>query len=260
MYRAPFFASKLGEGAFGVVRKATDRTTGRLYAIKIVNRSSLNEKMEFALRDEITILGNLRHEHVMALHDSVATIDKYYLITEYLEGGELFDRIVDKCSYTESEALDVCAVLFGALDHVNSRGIAHRDLKPENLLLASRASDTDIKIADFGFARYAPDDGSLRTMCGTPGYVAPEILRREGYGTKCDLWSMGVIVFILIGGYPPFYGRTPRRIFELTSAGRFAFDPEYWGDISQSCKDAICALLELDPARRASAGEILSHP
>jgi serine/threonine protein kinase len=242
------------------VRKAIHRATGLLYAIKIVNRSSLYKNTELALRGEISILRDLRHEHVMALYDSFATIDKYYLITEYLEGGELFDRIVDKSAYAESEARDVCAVLFGALDHINSRGIAHRDLKPENLLLASRTSDTDIKIADFGFAKFAHDDNSLRTMCGTPGYVAPEILRKGGYGTKCDLWSMGVIVFIIIGGYPPFYASTPRKIFQLTLAGRFTFDPEYWDGISQSCKDMICALLELDPARRASANEILSHP
>ena len=256
----PFLRAKLGEGAFGVVRKVTDRAIGLLYAIKIINRSSLDKNMELALRGEISILRDLRHEHVMALYDSVATIDKYYLITEYLGGGELFDRIVDKSAYTESEARDVCAVLFGALDHINSRGIAHRDLKPENLLLASTTSDTQIKITDFGFAKFAPDNRSLRTMCGTPGYVAPEIVRRERYGTKCDLWSMGVIVFILIGGYPPFYASTPRKILRVALAGRFTFDPEYWGGISQSCKDVIRALLELDPARRASAKEILSHP
>ena len=105
-----------------MVKKATDRATGRPYAIKIVNRSSLNRKMELALRDEISILRDLRHEHVMALYDSVATVEKYFLVTEYLEGGELFDRIVDKSSYTESEARDVCGVLFGAMDYIRSRG------------------------------------------------------------------------------------------------------------------------------------------
>jgi serine/threonine protein kinase len=250
----------LGEGAFAVVKKATDRATGRPYAIKIVNRSSLNRKMELALRDEISILRDLRHEHVMALYDSVATVEKYFLVTEYLEGGELFDRIVDKSSYTESEARDVCGVLFGAMDYLRSRGVVHRDLKPENLLLVNKASDSDIKICDFGFAKFAPSDHSLKTMCGTPGYVAPEILRKEKYGTKCDMWSMGVIVFILLGGYPPFFDSTPRKIFQLTLAGKFTFDPEYWVDISQSCKDMICALLDSDPARRASAEEILSHP
>jgi serine/threonine protein kinase len=128
------------------------------------------------------------------------------------------------------------------------------------MLLASRTFNTDVKIADFCFARYAPDDGLLQIMCSTPGYVVPEILQREGYGMKCNLWSMSMIVFILVGGYPPIYGRTPRKIFQLTLAGRFAFDLEYWSGISLSCKDAICAILELDPARCASAGEIPSHP
>ncbi|KAL3809340.1 hypothetical protein ACHAXA_003229 [Cyclostephanos tholiformis] len=251
---------KLGEGAFAVVVKATDRATGRPCAIKIVNRSSLDRKVELALRDEISILSDLRHDHVMALYDSVATIERYYLITEYLEGGELFDRIVDKSSYTESEARDLCGVLFGALDYISSRGIVHRDLKPENLLLASRISDTNIKIADFGFAKFAPNEHSLATMCGTPGYIAPEILRREKYGTKSDMWSVGVIVFILLGGYPPFYSTNTKKLLMLTMAGKFEYDPEYWGGISQSCKDMIRSLLELNPARRASAGDILNHP
>jgi serine/threonine protein kinase len=147
-----------------------------------------------------------------------------------------------------------------ALDYISSRGIVHRDLKPENLLLSSRISDTSIKIADFGLAKFAPGEDSLTTMCGTPGYIAPEILRREKYGTKSDMWSMGVIVFILLGGYPPFYSRNMKKLLMLTMAGRFEFDPEYWGDISQSCKDMICSLLELNPTRRVSAVEVLNHP
>lgn len=196
----------------------------------------------------------------MALHDCIVTIEKYWLITEFLEGGELFDRIVDKSSYTESEARDVCGVLFGALDYISSRGIVHRDLKPENLLLSSRISDTSIKIADFGFAKFAPGEYSLTTMCGTPGYIAPEILRREKYGTRSDMWSMGVIVFILLGGYPPFYSKDTRQLLMLTMAGKFEFDPEYWDSVSHACKDMIRSLLELNPTRRLSAVDALNHP
>jgi len=252
---------KLGEGAFAVVKKATHKSTGNPYAIKIVNRSSLNKDMEFALKDEISILKELNHEHIMRLENVVVTINHYYLVAEYLEGGELFDRIVDKSSYTESEARDVCRILFGALSYIHSKGIVHRDLKPENLLLQNKDSDSEIKIADFGFAKEASNgDHSLKTMCGTPGYVAPEILRREKYGTKVDMWSMGVIVFILLGGYPPFYADSPRQLCLLSKVGKFEFDPEYWGGISMGAKDMICSLLVTDPAKRASAEDILSHP
>ncbi len=251
---------KLGEGAFAVVKKAIHKTTGEPYAIKIVNRSSLNKDMERALKDEMSILQEIDHEHIMQLDNVVVTINHYYLVTEYLEGGELFDRIVDKSSYTESEARDVCKILFGALSYTHARGIVHRDLKPENLLLAYKHSDLEIKIADFGFAKQAKDEHSLSTMCGTPGYVAPEILRKEKYGTKADMWSMGVIVFILLGGYPPFYSDNTRELLRKTKAGKFDFDEEYWGEISDGAKNMIRSLLVTDPAKRASADDILCNP
>ena len=256
----------MGEGAYAVVNKAIHKTEGKMYAIKIVTRASLDRDTEHALQDEIAILGTLRHGHIMGLYESVATIDKYYLVTEYLEGGELFDRIVEKEHYTENEARDVCVVLFETMKYIHSCGIAHRDLKPENLLLAYRhsdsnkQSDSDIKIADFGFAKVAPLDDSCNTMCGTPGYLAPEVIRKKKYGTQCDMWSMGVIVFILLGGYPPFHGNCPKVIFEKTVAGQFDFDPDYWDGISTSAKDMIRSLLDLDPTKRANAGQILSHP
>ena len=189
----------------------------------------------------------------------VVTINHYYLVAEYLEGGELFDRIVDKSSYTESEARDTCKILFGALSYMNSKGIVHRDLKPENLLLQFKNSDSEIKIADFGFAKKATGDHSLSTMCGTPGYVAPEILRKEKYGTKADMWSMGCIIFIMLGGYPPFYADSPGQLLRLSRIGKFEFDPDYWEDISDGAKDLISFLLVTDPAKRSSADDILSH-
>jgi len=145
------------------------------------------------------------------------------------------------------------------LSYTHSKGIVHRDLKPENLLLKSKNSDSEIKIADFGFAKQAQNDHSLSTMCGTPGYVAPEILRKEKYGTKADMWSMGVIIFIMLGGYPPFYAETPRQLLRLSKAGKFDFDPEYWGEISDGVKDMISSLLVTSPEKRLSADEALKH-
>jgi len=154
----------------------------------------------------------------------------------------------------------VCTILFGALSYTHSKGIVHRDLKPENILLKSKDSDSQIKIADFGFAKQATDDCSLSTMCGTPGYVAPEILRKEKYGTKADMWSMGVIIFIMLGGYPPFYADSPRKLLRLSKTGVFSFDPEYWENISDGVKDIIRDLLGIYPSKRPSADDALKHP
>jgi calcium/calmodulin-dependent protein kinase I len=263
-----FIYTQLGEGAYAIVNKAIHKTDGKLFAIKIVSRASLDRDTEHALQDEIAILSKLHHEHIMGLYESIVTVDKYYLVTEYLEGGELFDRIVEKAQYTENEARNVCAVLFDTMRYIqHSVGIAHRDLKPENLLLAYRHSDLDtqsdsnIKIADFGFAKVAgPHNDSCATMCGTPGYLAPEVIRKVKYGTQCDMWSMGVIVYILLAGYPPFYGSNPKIIFEKTLKGQIDFDSNYWAGITTSAKDMIRSLLDLDPTKRATAEQILSHP
>jgi len=251
---------KLGEGAFAVVKRAIHKKTGEPYAVKIVNRSSLNKDMEDNLKDEISILKELEHDHIMRLDNFVVTINHYYLVAEYLEGGELFDRIVDKISYTEDEARDVCRTLFGALAYLHNRGIAHRDLKPENLLLRNRHSDSEIKIADFGFAKQALNDHALDTMCGTPGYVAPEIISKERYGTKADMWSMGVIVFTLLGGYPPFNSDNARKLLRMTRVGKFEFHEEYWGGISMGVKDMIRLMLRTNPRERVSADDVLCHP
>ena len=250
----------LGEGAFAVVKKATHKVSGAPYAIKIINRSSLDKDMEVALRHEVNILSELDHTHIMKLETVVRSISHYYLVTEYLEGGELFDRIVEKDGYTECEARDSCKIVFEALRYAHSKGVVHRDLKPENLLLQYKDSDSEIKIADFGLAKKATADNSLKTVCGTPGYVAPEMLRLQRYGTKVDMWSMGVITYILVGGYPPFYGDTDKELFRATKKGEFKFHQEFWGEISQGVKDMISSMLVLDPAKRASASDILAHP
>lgn len=257
---------KLGEGAFAVVKKAKHKTTGKVYAIKIVNRSSLNSNMDNALKDEVAVLKALNHDNIYKLDDVVVTINNYYLVTEYLDGGELFDRVVAKESYTESEARDACKVVFSALEYMHSKGVAHRDLKPENLLMASKHDDTQIKIADFGFAKNVKQTPggreipSLKTMCGTPGYVAPEILRKERYGTQVDMFSMGVIVFILVAGYPPFYADTQKELLQMTRKGKVDFDPAFWKDISLGVQDLIRSMLLVDPKKRLSAKEAIAHP
>jgi len=250
----------LGEGAFSVVREAADRKTGECYAVKVITKSKLSHEDDDALKDEIYILANLKHENIIYLVSHFSEETFYYLVTEMMKGGELFDRIVAKTYYNEKEARDVCKILFEAIAYCHAEGIAHRDLKPENLLLMSKTDDLHIKIADFGFAKRTSSDECLSTQCGTPGYVAPEILRGVPYGMKADMWSLGVIAYILIGGYPPFIEQNQRELFRKIKRGSYEFHVEYWGQISREAKDLIAALLTVDPKRRLSAKDALVDP
>lgn len=185
---------QLGEGAFSTVVEATKKGTHDSFAVKVVTKSKLTKEDEIALKDEINILNELRHHHIIRLYDVFDESQYWYLVTEKMTGGELFDRIVSKSYYNEKEARDVCKVLFEAVGYCHSKCVAHRDLKPENLLLRSEDSDSDIKIADFGFAKKVLTPNSLTTQCGTPGYVAPEILEGIAYG-EIDVFVAYSFVF-----------------------------------------------------------------
>lgn len=177
---------------------------------------------------EISILGSLSHDHIIKLYDTMDEGNEFYILTELVSGGELFDRIVSKTHYTELEARNVIKSLLETIAYIHEQNVVHRDLKPENLLLMSTTNDTDIKICDFGFAKRITDLTSDETACGTPGYVAPEILRGEKYGAEVDVWSLGVIFYILLAGYPPFYDEDQRKLFKKIKEGRYYFHDEYW--------------------------------
>jgi calcium/calmodulin-dependent protein kinase I len=247
---------QLGEGAFSKVYIVTTKA-GQQFAVKDVLKAKLTREDDLALRDEIGILKAFQHPNIIRLYDVYDEPEHYYLITEIMRGGELFDRIVNKTFYNEKEARDVCRILFEALSYCHRNNVAHRDLKPENLLLMSRSNDRDIKIADFGFAKRVTSEQCLLTQCGTPGYVAPEILHGVAYGTKADMWSLGVITYILLGGYPPFIEQNQRELFKKIKKGQYEFHPEYWGGISSGGKDLISKLLTVHPNKRISANEAL---
>mmetsp|Transcript_17943 Transcript_17943/g.26013 ORF Transcript_17943/g.26013 Transcript_17943/m.26013 type:complete len:348 (+) Transcript_17943:104-1147(+) len=248
----------LGEGAFSVVKEGTNKETGESFAIKIVTKAKLTAEDEAALKDEIAVLKDLQHDHIIRLYDVFEESRFYYLVTERMCGGELFDRIVAKSYYNEKEARDVCKILFEALQYCHSQNVAHRDLKPENLLLQSEDNDSDLKLADFGFAKRCSSENCLTTQCGTPGYVAPEILEGTPYGCKADMWSLGVIVYIILGGYPPFIESNQRELFRKIRKGQFEFHAEYWGAVSDDAKDLISSLLTVDSKKRYSADQALA--
>lgn len=250
----------LGVGAYSVVKECTHRKTKVVYAAKDVLKSKLSVDDDVALKDEIEILQTLQHDNIIHLKDHFEERNHYYLVTELMSGGELFDRIVAKTFYNEKEARDLCKTVFEAIAFCHRHNIAHRDLKPENLLLQSKTDDRAVKLADFGFAKRVTSAECLTTQCGTPGYVAPEVLFKIPYGTKADMWSLGVITYILIGGYPPFMEQNQKELFKKIKRGQYEFHAEYWGQTSKEAQNLITSLLTVDPRKRLTAEQALNDP
>uniref|UniRef100_A0AAV1U1P8 Protein kinase domain-containing protein n=1 Tax=Peronospora matthiolae TaxID=2874970 RepID=A0AAV1U1P8_9STRA len=250
----------IGSGTFSVVRTAVHKPTTQRYAIKCIKRDGLVAEDIEALTTEVAILKQMNHPNIMILHDFFVEDTFYYLVTEFMEGGELFDRIVEKSYYNEREARDLVKLLLEAIKYCHDANIVHRDLKPENLLLTSKDDDASIKLADFGFAkRVELNSEGLVTACGTPGYVAPEILEGKSYGKTVDIWSIGVITYILLCGYPPFHDDNHNALFKKIKSGKFEFDAPYWDHVSDDAKDLISEMLVVNPEKRATVDQLLAH-
>jgi calcium/calmodulin-dependent protein kinase I len=243
-----------------VVRLCTNKKNNRKFAVKIVERTGLPISDEEALRTEVRILKMMDSPHIVKCIDFFEDDKTFYVVMEFLEGGELFDRIVQRTVYSEKEARDAVYIILRALKYCHDLNIVHRDLKPENLLLKSKESDSDMCLADFGFAAFAPTDKSLTTQCGTPGYVAPEILSGVPYGKAVDMWSVGVITYIMLGGYPPFYDDNQKMLFRKIKAGAYEFHADYWKHVSAEAKDLIKNMLVVKPANRFTVEDALNHP
>eukprot|EP01132_Coremiostelium_polycephalum_P007597 gene7597-9341_t len=251
---------ELGKGAFSIVYLGTHKATKENYAIKIINKEALGKDYEKNLKMEMDILKKVNHPNIIALKELFDTPNRLYLVMELVTGGELFDKIVEKGSYTEAEAAQLVRKIVSAVEYLHNIGIVHRDLKPENLLLKSHGNDLEVAIADFGLSKIIGANVVIQTACGTPSYVAPEVLNAMGYDKEVDMWSIGVITYILLCGFPPFYGDTVPEIFEQIMEADFDFPEEYWGSISQEAKDFINNLLVVDVKKRLSAKNALQHP
>lgn len=251
---------KLGSGTFATVRRIVnknDQTCQR--ALKITSLRNLKEEEINALKNEVYILNEVEHEHVVKLYESYVTQDKIYMVQDLLSGGELFDRIIEQTFFSEEEAAKVVRQIADALMYLHGLNIVHRDLKPENLLLTNKTKDYKVKIIDFGLAKKSAEQMTM--PCGTPGYVAPEILKRRKYHKEVDIWSLGVITYILLCGFPPFHddGNNLKNLYKQIRAGKYSFPDKYWKSISKAAKALIIEMLKVKPRMRITATKILEH-
>lgn len=253
------FDITLGKGAFGEVCKIINKDNGEEFACKVMNKSELQPEDMLAIQSEVEILIQLDHPNVVKLHEVWEDKTKFYMVMELMTGGELFDRIVERDHFSEKEASDIIRPLVDAINYCHKLGVAHRDLKPENLLFASKDSNSIIKISDFGLAK-THENNLMTTQCGTPSYVAPEIIAGQGYNQQVDVWSIGIILYIMLCGFPPFYDDDPDKLFEIISQGKIVFPSPHWDGISELAKDLIKKCLTIDPEKRISPALILKHP
>jgi len=251
----------VGSGAFSVVRKAVDKENGEEVAVKIIDKKRAGQKKEM-LETEVAILQKVHHPNIVELKSMFENSAHIYLVMELVQGGELLERIIERGSYTEKEAAQTGKEMLAAVQHLHNLGIAHRDLKPENLLCTSKdKTNVHIKLTDFGLSKILPANGNdMMTACGTPGYVAPEVLQCEGYGKEVDLWSAGVILYILLCGFPPFHEANNGLLFQKIMAGDYSFPRPYWDNISADAKDLVKKLLTVNPDKRITADQALLHP
>lgn len=245
----------LGSGNFAVVKKCKKKSDGQLYAIKIIDKNKVEDMND--IDREIDIMGKIEHPNIIRLFEVFDEPKKMSLIMELVEGGELFDRIVERGNFTEKDAANTVKTLCDALKYIHDKNIVHRDLKPENILMASKAPDASIKIADFGLARLMKGTEMMKTACGTPGYVAPEVLQNKGYSSGAvDMWSVGVILYILLCGFPPFYEEELPALFDQILKGRYDFPSPWWDNISKEAIACVKAMLTVDPKKRLTAADV----
>lgn len=250
---------KLGSGAYGEVWLCRDRQTNAERAIKFIKKSSVSPGAGgSSLLDEVEVVKSLDHPNIMKLYEFFGDKKYYYLVMECYKGGELFDEIINRQKFGEADAANILRQVLSGVTYLHRHHIVHRDLKPENLLLESKAKDAQIKIVDFGLSSHFDPSRKMMDRLGTAYYIAPEVLRKK-YDEKCDVWSCGVILYILLCGYPPFGGASDQEILKRVEKGKFSFDPAEWSQISSDVKDLIRAMLEYDPARRITAADALGH-
>ncbi|XP_043840741.1 calcium/calmodulin-dependent protein kinase type II subunit gamma isoform X29 [Dromiciops gliroides] len=252
---------ELGKGAFSVVRRCVKKTSTQEYAAKIINTKKLSARDHQKLEREARICRLLKHPNIVRLHDSISEEGFHYLVFDLVTGGELFEDIVAREYYSEADASHCIHQILESVNHIHQHDIVHRDLKPENLLLASKCKGAAVKLADFGLAiEVQGDQQAWFGFAGTPGYLSPEVLRKDPYGKPVDIWACGVILYILLVGYPPFWDEDQHKLYQQIKAGAYDFPSPEWDTVTPEAKNLINQMLTINPAKRITADQALKHP
>ncbi|XP_028983011.1 calcium/calmodulin-dependent protein kinase type II delta chain isoform X10 [Betta splendens] len=252
---------ELGKGAFSVVRRCVKKSTGQEYAAKIINTKKLSTRDHQKLEREARICRLLKHPNIVRLHDSISEEGFHYLVFDLVTGGELFEDIVAREYYSEADASHCISQILESISHIHQHDIVHRDLKPENLLLASKMKGAAVKLADFGLAiEVQGEQQAWFGFAGTPGYLSPEVLRKDPYGKPVDMWACGVILYILLVGYPPFWDEDQHKLYQQIKAGAYDFPSPEWDTVTPEAKNLINQMLTINPAKRITADQALKHP
>ncbi|KAM8729602.1 calcium/calmodulin-dependent protein kinase type II subunit gamma-like isoform 17-T17 [Acanthopagrus schlegelii] len=252
---------ELGKGAFSVVRRCVKKSSGQEYAAKIINTKKLSARDHQKLEREARICRLLKHSNIVRLHDSISEEGFHYLVFDLVTGGELFEDIVAREYYSEADASHCISQILESVNHIHQHDIVHRDLKPENLLLASKMKGAAVKLADFGLAiEVQGDQQAWFGFAGTPGYLSPEVLRKDPYGKPVDIWACGVILYILLVGYPPFWDEDQHKLYQQIKAGAYDFPSPEWDTVTPEAKNLINQMLTINPAKRITAEQALKHP
>ncbi|XP_037321661.1 calcium/calmodulin-dependent protein kinase type II subunit gamma isoform X35 [Pungitius pungitius] len=252
---------ELGKGAFSIVRRCIKKSTGQEYAAKIINTKKLSARDHQKLEREARICRLLKHPNIVRLHDSISEEGFHYLVFDLVTGGELFEDIVAREYYSEADASHCINQILESVSHIHQHDIVHRDLKPENLLLASKMKGAAVKLADFGLAiEVQADQQAWFGFAGTPGYLSPEVLRKDPYGKPVDIWACGVILYILLVGYPPFWDEDQHKLYQQIKAGAYDFPSPEWDTVTPEAKNLINQMLTINPAKRITADQAIKHP
>jgi calcium-dependent protein kinase len=250
----------IGQGHFGTVRIAKQITSNKKFAVKTIEKRKVLKDLHI-LKREVEILQTLDHPNLLVTFATYEDMKYLHIVTELCTGGELYDKLIRKTRYKERGAAKIMRQILLAVNHLHEHGICHRDLKPENFLFVSPDKKSDLKLIDFGLANKFGSrfEARMNTMVGTPSYVAPEVLT-GAYGPQCDIWSAGVIMYMVLSGRLPFEGNTTNEIFKKIMTNSPKFSSKYWKNISHEAKDLITKMLSRVPTNRPSASEVLRNP
>ena len=239
----------LGQGAFGIVKRITHKVTKEVRAVKILDKSNFKTEAERqAFFNEVAIQRALDHPNITKLYEYFQDAKNYYLICEICSGGELFDKIVSQGNFSELQAANYMKDILSVISYCHTHKVVHRDLKPENFLLDCKLDSAHLKAIDFGASKFFTRGEKITQLIGTPDYMAPEVIAKK-YNEKCDEWSAGVIMYILLSGSPPFHGHDSEEIFKKVKAGKISFALDEWDSVSKDAKDLIKKLICVKPEK-----------